>query len=239
MATAPAPATRPEVEIEVPSIGPIPEGFLLRGISWKTYESLLRDFEESGSNVRMTYDRGILELMSPASRHERRKKRLARMIETMSEDLNIPIEFAGSTTFRSIIQARGLEPDECYWIANEPAVRGQDDITLDNAPPPDLAIEVENTRQMVDRLGVYAALGFPEIWRVDDGGIRVGRLGTDGSYRWGESSGVFPFLPLAEFERFLNPKPQHDLNRWVREFRAWVRETLAPEHARPDEAPED
>ena len=47
------------------------------------------------------------------------------MIEAMTEELNIPIASGGSTTFKKELQQKGLEPDECYWVANEPAVRGR------------------------------------------------------------------------------------------------------------------
>ena len=242
---ATSPATHPEVESDELHLaedgGRALDGgsktFLLEGISWRTYESLLRDFEEAGSNVRMTYDRGRLELMSPAYRHEDRKKRVARMIEAMTEELNIPVACGGSTTLRRELLERGLEPDECYWIAHEAEVRDLENVELDSSPPPDLAIEVENTRRLADRLGVYAGLGFPEVWRIDAHHIQIGHLGADGSYNWGESSGVFPFLVMADFERFLERIPGQGVTRWMRGFRAWVRETLAPQHARPDDDP--
>lgn len=209
---------------------------LLEGISWRSYESLLRDFDRGGSNVRITYDRGRLEFMSPAGGHERRKKRLARMVEALTEELNIPIASGGSTTLRRKLERRGLEPDECYWVAHEPRMRDKDEIDLDVDPAPDLAIEVENTRRLLDRLGIYAALGFPEIWRDDGSTVTAGRLQPGGTYLWGDSSGVFPFLPMAEVARFLALAETQDETTWIRSFRAWVRAELAPRHARPDVA---
>ena len=44
-------------------------------------------------------------------------------------------------------------------------LRERVDLTSD--PPPDLALEVEGTRSALDRMGVYAGLGIPEVWRYD------------------------------------------------------------------------
>ena len=54
---------------------------------------------------------------------------IGRMIEAMTEELDIPLMSAGSTTFRRQMKQRGLEPDECYYIANERLMRdrGQHD----------------------------------------------------------------------------------------------------------------
>ena len=99
---------------------------LLSGISWATYESLLADTQNHGT--RFTYDRGYLEMMSPSREHERLKRLIGRLIETMTEALAIPISSAGSTTLKAQWKERGLEADESYYVANEPRVRGRDEI---------------------------------------------------------------------------------------------------------------
>jgi Uma2 family endonuclease len=43
---------------------------ILRHVSWETYERLLAEHEQS-SSPRFTYDGGVLEIMSPSTRHER------------------------------------------------------------------------------------------------------------------------------------------------------------------------
>lgn len=48
-------------------------------------------------------------------------------------------------------------------MQSEPRVRHKSEIELSLDPPPDLAIEVEISRNMVDKLAVYAALGVPEV----------------------------------------------------------------------------
>ena len=72
-----------------------------------------------------------------------------------------------STTWRRIAKEKGLEADQSYYLINAPKVRGKREVDLVIDPPPDLAIEVENTASSVHQLGIYAALGIPEVWRFD------------------------------------------------------------------------
>jgi Uma2 family endonuclease len=101
----------------------------------------------------MAYDRGTLEIISPSSKHESLKQVLARLVEAFSEELGIDIRGTGSTTFKSQLKERVLEPDESYYVQNEARVRGKEiDLTID--PPPDLAIEIDLCRGIVNKLGI-------------------------------------------------------------------------------------
>ena len=64
--------------------------FLLKNISWQTYEALLKDLE-SQRGIRLTYDRGLLEIMTPLAPHERNSRLIGRLIEALTEELNIEI----------------------------------------------------------------------------------------------------------------------------------------------------
>ncbi len=137
---------------------------VLHGVRWSTYEALLDDLD--GCHIRLTYDRGRLEIMTKSAPHEWSKTLLARAFEEITLELDIPIRSGGEQTFRQELLEKGLEPDECYWIQHEPEVRGKRDISLETDPPPDLAMEIEISMSVLDRLGIYAALRVPEIWRV-------------------------------------------------------------------------
>jgi Uma2 family endonuclease len=192
---------------------------LLHNIAWETYEAILADMEDRA--IRLTYDRGDLEIMSPSDEHERIKSLIGRMIEAMTEELDIPIRSAGSTTLRRQLKRRGLEPDECYYVAHEPQMRGRDDIDLNVDPPPDLAIEVDISRSSLDRFGIYAAIGVPEIWRLEEGQVRAYTLEGE-QYMAQSRSPSFPFLPLAEVSRILGQRNETDETTWIRSFRRWV-----------------
>jgi Uma2 family endonuclease len=155
--------------------------FVLYGVSWRTYSRLLRAFADR-PGVRLTYDRGTLELMTLSHEHENRGHLLGRLVVTLTEELKLPVKGGGSTTFRRRKRQRGLEPDECYWIATEALVRSKDRIDLRRDPPPDLALEIDITHSSLNRLAIYAALAIPEVWRLEGTSLACYLLGSDGRY---------------------------------------------------------
>ncbi|NUQ63362.1 MAG: Uma2 family endonuclease [Pirellulales bacterium] len=199
-----------------------PDLYVLHDVSWEFYEACLNELGDR--NIRLTYDRGTLEFMSPSETHNRSKRLLGRLIEALTEELGIEIRSEGSTTWRKKRLRRGLEPDEAYYVEHEPLVRGRETIDPAVDPPPDLVIEVEVTRRIVDRLGIYAALGVREIWRCAADGLRVFVLGDDGKYHEADQSPSFPFLPLEEVNRFFARRNEMGETAWVRSFREWVRQ---------------
>jgi Uma2 family endonuclease len=203
---------------------PAEQRFRVSGIDWKGYLAISDAFDQRP--IRVTYDQGEMELMTLSPRHERAKTLLARLVETLTEELAIDIASYGSMTCRQEDLERGFEPDECYWISHEDAVRGRDHIDFEHDPPPDLAIEVEISRSTMNRLRLYASLGVPELWRWDGERLRVNLLGDDGQYHESDQSVAFPFLPVAELVRFLTMRDVSD-TQIVRAFREWVREQQA------------
>ena len=223
MATAPA---IPVPKTPDPAIGA--RRFLLRGVGWDGYEALLEWFGDDAP--RMNYAHGDIELMAPMARHEGGKKLIGFMIETIAEELNIRFESYGSTTFKSQLADRGLEPDESYYFASLDRLRGNDRIDLAVEPPPDLCVEVEITSGLLDKLAIYAGLGVPEIWRYDGKALTVLLLGPDGKYVASARGGSLPFVPIADLERFASDCAVGQGLPWRRRFRAWVRDVLAPIH---------
>ena len=195
---------------------------VLSGVSWELYEQLREN--EDNWHVHMAYDDGRLELMSPSLSHERIKRLIGRMIEAFTEEMDIPLSSLGSTTWKNRKLAKGLEPDECYYILNHPRVRGRRQIDLAVDPPPDLAVETEVSRSLVRRLHIYAALGIPEIWRWRKSGLTAYSLGTDGKYTEREFSLNLPMLRVKDLEPFLDFELAADETAWIRKFRSWVRE---------------
>jgi Uma2 family endonuclease len=197
---------------------------VLEGIDWRTYSRLLRIFAEQ-PGIRLTYDRGALEIMSPLPSHEGIAYLLGRFVDTLTDELNLPVKAGRCSTFWRKRKRRGLEPDNSYWIASEAQVRDKDDDELRRGPPPDLAIEVEVTHSSLDRLSIYATLGVPEVWNFAEGKGAFLRL-QKGSYVEGPSLS-FPGLTAADLVSFLNIRKQTDETTLVRQFRAWVRQRIA------------
>lgn len=193
---------------------------VLDGISWEAYEQILADLQDRP--IRLTYDNGNLEMMAPLLDHEKWKNRYGRLIEAMSEELDLDVEPGGSTTFRRKDLAKGLEPDECYYVQHAHAVRDKDTIDLKIDPPPDLVVEVDITRTSIPKQPIYAALGVPELWRFDGFQSTVLRL-ENRKYRTADASGVFPFLPMQQFQQFVIRLASERQSPVLREFRAWLR----------------
>jgi hypothetical protein len=99
------------------------------------------------------------------------------------------------------------------------------DVLID--PPPDLAVEIDITRSSLDRQGIYAALQVPEIWRYD-GTFTVLVLGPNGKYKQRLKSLTFPWLPLADFARFVDDLGSEEETRLSQSFIEWLRADVAP-----------
>lgn len=196
---------------------------VLHGVPWPHYETLLDLFKDRP--LRLTYDRGTLELMTPLSIHERYKMLIGRMIDVMTLEWGIRIVAVGSTTFRSEEARRGLEPDQCYYLANAAGVADWSRVDLDVDPPPDLAVEIDVTSDSSLRLGVYSGLKIPEVWRFDGETLEVLRLEGDG-YRPAPASIALSSAPIAEMTRFLMRYNLGDDTAWTREFRDWLLKTI-------------
>ncbi len=133
---------------------------VLDNISWSTYLAILHDAK--GRRGRITFDNGVLEIMSPSKLHEKIKTLIARMLETFTEERRVACDSAGSATFLRADLQRAFEPDEGYHFANAAVVRGKDEIDLSVDPPPDLVIEVDISRSSLPKLGLHRALGSPK-----------------------------------------------------------------------------
>jgi Uma2 family endonuclease len=199
------------------------ERVVLYDVTWEEYSRLLRLFARRRS-VRLTYDRGVLEIRSLLYRHDNLSRFLGCLIGALTEELHLPIARGGSTTLRRRRRRRGLEPDECFWIANEARARGRHRLNLRVDPPPDLAAEVDVTRSSLDRLAVYAGLGVPEVWRLDVPGLTFHVLQADGQYAASPVSRSFPAVSPADITGFLALLGHEEENEILRQFRAWVRQ---------------
>lgn len=219
----------PERPTPLPVSPSLPDGgrVLLHHVPWDVYVAFT-DGLVGNPGLRTTYDRGSLELMSTANLHEWLKKRLGRFLEIIAEELAVPIQPGGNTTFRSEELDQGFEPDECFWIANEARMRVPvADWDPSRDPPPDLILEVEVTRSALDRMAVFAAYRVPEVWRFDGAILHIHRLTTAGEYDETETSPTFPCIPVRDVAGFLRPDAQTDYLTALRQFRDWVRMMLA------------
>lgn len=143
---------------------PIPQHLILCGIRWATYQQLAADLGEQP--VRLAYDQGILEIMTPSFEHERFNRLLADIAQAIAFGKDLAIEQAGSTDFSRADIERGFQPDSCFYLGDHvDAIKGKKRLDVSIDPPPDLVIEVDVTNRSLDKLPLYAAIGVVEIWR--------------------------------------------------------------------------
>lgn len=192
----------------------------MRGVTWEQYDTLLKAL--SDHRLRHTYDRGFFEMMSPSHRHEKLSHVIGRFIEEMSWSIGIRVEGFGSATRRRRSLRRGLEPDETYFIANEPAMRGRFDYNQERDPPPDLVIEVDLRRPSKRRMRIYAALQIPEVWTHDGKATRFFAL-QEGDYHEVAHSLSYRFLSPAHIDRFLARLPNEATEDVVHAFGKWAK----------------
>jgi Uma2 family endonuclease len=205
------------------------ERFVLRGVDWKVYDGIRRALENHPT--RLSFDGRNIELVSPSPIHESYGRMFGCLLSALALELDIEVRGGRSTTFRRQDVPRGLEPDDCYWIQNERAVRGKAEIDLSVDPPPDLAIEIEISRSAVDRLEIYSKLGVPEIWCFNGEFLRILRLQPEGAYHEADRSACFPFLDLLGLVPFLGLDPEIGETSRVRQFVEWLRRCFP--HGRP------
>ena len=112
--------------------------------------------------------------------------------------------------------------------ASKPRRRRRRRLNLCTDPPPDLALEVDVTHSSLDRLGIYAALGVPEVWRLDGDTLTFHVLGAKGAYTSAAASRSFPLVAPADLLGFLQQARQAgDENAVIRQFRDWIRQRRA------------
>jgi Uma2 family endonuclease len=201
---------------------------LLVHSDWEGYQRFLSARGESLPSLRITYNRGRLELTTVSNEHERFKKLLPRVIELISFATGGEIVSSGQVTISRADLDRGFEPDECYYIRNAARVREVRNLDFERDPPPDLAVEIEISRGLADRIDIYAAVGVPEVWCFDGTNLRVLILLPDRTYAEQTQSLAFPRLDMTVVARVLHDAGTAGENAALRQLHAWVRQNLLP-----------
>src|SRR5215203_1437045 len=195
-------------------------------VSWETYERLLADDEERRV-PRMTYDQGVLELVTPSKPHEVDAATITRIVDIVAAVLGIPIQSTASTTFRRQDLERAFEADASFYIQNEPRVRNRREVDLTVDPPPDVVLEMEMSRSALDKLPLFASMGIPEVWRCDGQRVSIFILDQDG-YRESSSSQSLPVLTSEDLTRFLAESRTMLSPDWFQAVSNWARERRSP-----------
>ncbi|MDX1964058.1 MAG: Uma2 family endonuclease [Pirellulales bacterium] len=197
------------------------EHLVLYDVSWELYQHLLKLCESR--RLRHTYSNGTLEIMSPRKRHDRIKGFVARLVGVAAYELGIAIQPIASTTLDKEELDQGIEPDESYYIQHEALVRDQDDYDPSRDPPPDLSIEVEETRTVLSRMATFMKLKIPEIWRVSADYVKFFQLEESGYVEISRSRAL-PFIESKMLAQLIQKRNLLNQNELITEFLDYLRQ---------------
>ncbi len=192
-------------------------------LDWSAYQQMKALLNER-TKARFTYDRGTLEITMPSQSHESFAEIIGLFIRILVVEMGLKLMSLRSTTLDRADLERGAEPDNCYYIQNQPKVAGRK-IDLANDPPPDLVVEVDINHTDIDKNALYAAMGVPEFWRFDGQIWRIYQLQA-GEYVEMETSPTFPLVEKDKLYDFIAACELDEVEAEV-EFRGWVREAIA------------
>jgi Uma2 family endonuclease len=184
---------------------PLPDSIVtLRGATWADFQRVL-ELKGDSSVPRVAYLEGVLQLMTPSQTHESLKSMIGRLVEAWCMEKGVDITPYGSWTHESKESERGLEPDECYVLGDDPQPERAH-----------LAIEIFWTSGSINKLEIYRKLGVREVWIWKNGSLALFKL-VDEQYQTISSSEVLPGINLNELLEFIDVRP---MTRAVREYRA-------------------
>ncbi len=207
----------------IPSPRQHTQHILLEGVSWITYQALLKELGHRAS--RFSYDRGVLEITMPSDLHELINRILEAIVRTLAEELNLRLRGYGSTTLDRQDLARGVEPDSCFYIQNVDRILGKK-LDIQTDPPPDLAIEVDITSSSKRRFDNYLTLQIAEVWRYTErSGVVIYQL-QNSQYVECEFSPTFSMISGSALMQFLQQATSEDDTSVIRSLRQWLRTRL-------------
>jgi len=198
------------------------ERVVLQNVSWETYERLLADHGDAPV-PRFTYDRGMLEIMSPSLEHEEYRQALTLVVEELADGLGMDIRNLGSTTFKRSQLERGFEADACFYVQSAELMQGKTPIDPAVDPAPDLVIEVEITTSALNKLPIYADFHVPEVWRYN-GTKLVVLLLSGNDYIESRNSLAFPNVSADDLSRLVRQSTILRRREWRTQLRNWLRE---------------
>jgi len=174
---------------------------ILHNISWSGYEQILQILGDNRSS-RLIYDEGTLEITMPLEEHESSNEMIGVFIRAMTLALGYNLKSMGSTTLNFPSLKKGAEPDKCYYIQNEPLVRGKT-VDLEQDPPPNLVLEVDIIHSDINKFKLYGSMGIAEFWRYDGEVLSIYHLNSDG-YMEFDKSPTFPKFFKDDLYKFLS-----------------------------------
>jgi Uma2 family endonuclease len=192
---------------------------VLENVAWETYVALAD--QRRGSVPCMTYDDGVLEMMSPQREHENIACLIGRMIETYSEVRDIEIISFASVTVKRSDLSKAYEADESYYVTHAAELLGKRELDFEVDPPPDMVVEVEITSSAIKTMLLFAAMKVPEVWRHNGESLNMYPLEGD-AYVPIDSSVELPGLSADRINQHLAGRDSIGETKLIQRFRKAV-----------------
>jgi Uma2 family endonuclease len=176
------------------------------GISWESYENLVRELD--GSSVQMTYNRGILKIMSKSGEHEYYIEFLKQIVGILSRIIFKKVIHFGGPTIKKSFHKKGVEPDACFYVNRADLVSGRADVDVSEIVP-DIVLEVDVTHADEDKFEIYAAFKISEFWRYSENKFQIFRL-ENAEYKEVANSVELPQLSSQFLTSILNRSKTED-----------------------------
>lgn len=196
---------------------------LLHNVSWAEYENILEEFRDE-SAYRISYNDGVLKIMSPRADHEFPKDTVLNLVRVYADEFDIDLDSYGSATYRRRRKTKGAEADSSFYIKHAAEVRGVKDFNLEFDAPPDVVVEIDITNESLDKFEIFAALQVPEIWRFDGSRFKIHKL-VGAKYETVENSAALPLISAETLTEFLQIGREKGQTAMVKEFRNRLRKT--------------
>ena len=206
----------------------------IENISWDTYLNLSAEVGNSRA-IRLAYDEGTLEIMSPGFSHEKRSAALINVVQIAARASRMRWANGGIMDMKHPDLKKGAQANACFWFADEPVVRGKEEIDITVDPPPELVIEVDITSPSVRKLPFYAKIGIAEVWRYRKNAVHVYHLEED-EYVAHDASLAFPWLPAERITRIVEefatigaPDALENFEQWIQQHGPSAQKATQPE----------
>lgn len=169
--------------------------------SWEEYEELLDQVGEA-SDLRTSYDDGVLQVMTLSTEHESYARFIEKLVTVVSLRKRINIRSFGGATMRKKKKRKGKEPDACFYVQTVVTIGNRVQLDFEVDPPPDIAVEIDLQHDSRAKFPIYVALGVPEIWRFDGYALTIHHLQQD-RYIEQEASRALPLLTSRLLTEYL------------------------------------
>lgn len=197
----------------------------LCGVSWQTYQNISTALEPHPS-VRLTYDRGVLEIMTVSFLHEKYKGIIGDIVKTLANEMEIDFVSSGQTTFQVERKAGGFEGDDSFYFSSLDELRQQENIDLAVDPPPALVIEVDLTNPSLNKFDLFSRLEIKELWRFHNNELTIYKLvGEDFNER--DESLFLPGVTAEKVTELIALHQQLPAYIWQKKVREYAQECVS------------